>query len=183
MDGHITTYSGIYFYPLEPEAEKIDIRDIAHCLPFICRGNGHVRTFWSVGSHSVLCAREAEARNLGPRMILACLMHDASECYMSDVPRPFKQSLRDYVEREEALTEMIYVKFLGSPLTDEERSLLNRIDDAFLWYDLKYLLNDASGEEPDTILRPDYSWRGFDSVEREFTEIFEKYTEELSRMR
>lgn len=180
MDGHITTYSGIYFYPLEPDADKIDIGDIAHCLSLICRGNGHVKTFWSVGSHSILCAREAEARGLGPRMILACLMHDASECYMSDVPRPFKQSLRDYIEKEEALTEMIFMKFLGSPLTEEERRILDWIDDAFLWYDLRYLLSDASGEEPDTILKPDYTWTGFDEVEREFLEIFEKYTEELT---
>ncbi len=26
-------------------------------------------------------------------MILACLLHDASECYLSDVPTPFKKEL------------------------------------------------------------------------------------------
>ena len=61
------------------DPEAISIRDIAHALSLICRGNGHVRNFWSVGQHCLDCAHEAQARKLSPRMILACLLHDASE--------------------------------------------------------------------------------------------------------
>ena len=88
----ITTYTGIHMNPLDPKPEDFRIEDIAHALPLICRGNGHVKTFFSVGQHCINCAREAEALSLPDRMILVCLLHDASECYMSDVPRPFKRN-------------------------------------------------------------------------------------------
>ena len=35
---YITTYTRKHFDPVHPEAEKIDILDIAHALPLICRG-------------------------------------------------------------------------------------------------------------------------------------------------
>ena len=91
MGDCITTYTGKHFDPTHPDEELICIEDIAHALSLLCRGNGHVRTFFSVGQHCILCAKEAEARGYSGRLILASLLHDASECYMSDVPRPFKK--------------------------------------------------------------------------------------------
>ncbi len=44
--GCITTYTGRHFDPVCPESGEIDIRDIAHALSLICRGNGHVKTFF-----------------------------------------------------------------------------------------------------------------------------------------
>ena len=87
MPDYITTYTGIRFYPASPDAEGICIEDIAHALSLLCRGNGHVSRFWSVAEHCILCAREAAAREWPARLVLACLLHDASECYLSDVPR------------------------------------------------------------------------------------------------
>lgn len=46
MADWITTYGGIHFFPLDPEADKIEITDVAHALSLICRGNGHVKTFF-----------------------------------------------------------------------------------------------------------------------------------------
>ena len=45
---YITTYTRKHFDPVHPDPERICIQDIAHALPLICRGNGHVSTFWSV---------------------------------------------------------------------------------------------------------------------------------------
>lgn len=73
MTSYIRTYTGVRFVPTEPEKEKIEIKDIAHALPMLCRGNGHVKTFWSVGEHCICCAKEALARGLGDRLALACL--------------------------------------------------------------------------------------------------------------
>ena len=42
---HITTYTGNHFDPINPDPELINIVDIAHALPMICRGNGQVSTF------------------------------------------------------------------------------------------------------------------------------------------
>ena len=82
MPKYITTYTGRHFYPTHPNSDDIVIEDIAHALPLLCRGNGHVNKFWSVAEHCICCAKEAEARGLSERMVLACLLHDASECYM-----------------------------------------------------------------------------------------------------
>ena len=110
MADYISTYTGIHFYPAQPDAEGICIEDIAHALSYLCRGNGHVSKYWSVAQHCILCAREAAAREWPDRLVLACLLHDASECYLSDVPRPFKGELTGYREHEERLLQMIYVR-------------------------------------------------------------------------
>ena len=110
-------------------------------------------------------------------MVLACLLHDASECYMSDVPTPFKKELRDYQEQEEHLLSVIYEKFLGSDLTAEEQAQLKRIDRAMLWYDLENLLGEVQyGEVPDLHIDLDYAVRPFAEVEDEYLGLFAKYS-------
>ena len=54
MSEYITTYTGLHFRPTEPDSDLIRIQDIAHALSLICRGNGHVQTFWSVGELSLI---------------------------------------------------------------------------------------------------------------------------------
>ena len=176
MYNYITTYTGRHFEPANPDPQFICVEDIAHALPMICRGNGHVKTFWSVGQHCINCAKEAAARGLSDRMVLACLLHDASECYMSDIPRPFKKQLPAYEEQEDRLLDMIYEKFLGAPLSEEEQRKLKEIDDDMLWYDLDYLLHQPQEEAPPALkIRLDYTVRPFEDVEKEYLEIFEKY--------
>ena len=173
---YITTYTGNHFDPINPDTELINIVDIAHALPMICRGNGQVSTFWSVGEHCILCAKEAAARGYSNRVIEGALLHDASECYMSDVPRPLKQFMTVYKEQENHLLDVLYSKFLGSPLDEQEEKLIKEIDDAVLWYDMKYLLGeDSEGDKPETCMVPDYTVRAFKDVEQEYLEIFEKY--------
>ena len=46
MSDYITTYTGNHIDPMNPDPAMISIRDIAHALSLICRGNGHVRNFW-----------------------------------------------------------------------------------------------------------------------------------------
>ena len=161
MSEYITTYTGKHFKPTEPDPELFDIADIAHALSLICRGNGHVK--------------EAKARDLSDRMVLACLLHDASECYMSDVPSPFKKELSEYNEREERMLSMIYEKFLGSDLTPEEKMQLNAIDKAMLWYDLTFLLGEKQeSEAPELHIDLRYEVRAFGEVEEEYRRIFEE---------
>ena len=175
MSEYITTYTGKHFEPTNPDPELIRIEDIAHALSMLCRGNGHVKTFWSVGQHCICCAREAAARGLSNRMILACLLHDASECYMSDVPTPFKNELPE--DQEEHLLGIIYEKFLGSDLTEEEQKELKKIDHAMLWYDLEHLLGEIQyGVIPELHIDLDYTVRPFEEVEEEYLSLFEKYS-------
>lgn len=173
---YITTYTGKHFDPTAPDASLFDIRDIAHALSLTCRGNGHVKTFFSVAQHCINCAREAEQRGYSKRVILACLLHDASESYMSDVPRPFKASLPEYVQAEEALLELIYERFLGGGLSEEEQKLVKTIDDEMLYYDLKVLLHEPSEyNAPELKIELDYTVVPFQQVENQYLALFEKY--------
>ena len=173
MSDYITTYTGKHFEPMHPDPKLICIEDIAHALSMNCRGNGHVTTFWSVGEHCICCAKEALERGLSKRLALACLLHDASECYMSDVPRPFKKMLPAYTKHEEKLLSLIYGKFLGTDLTAEEKKQLKQIDDDLLWYDLKELLGETSaGEAPEIHIVLEYGFRAFAEVEAEYLMLF-----------
>ena len=66
MSDYITTYTGKHIDPVHPISDLICIEDIAHALSLICRGNGQVKTFFSVGQHCINCAREALARGYLP---------------------------------------------------------------------------------------------------------------------
>lgn len=176
MPDYITTYSGIHFIPVEPDADKIYIRDIAHALSLICRGNGHVKTFFSVGQHCINCALEAEAGGYSERMILACLLHDAGEAYLSDVPSPLKKYLREYNAFEDKILDVIYEKYLGSTLTEAERLMVKKVDKDMLYYDLRELLGEVpDGPEPEIQIELSYKMRPFEEVEQQYLEIFQKY--------
>lgn len=173
MADYITTHSGVHFFPTNPKMEDFHIEDVAHALPLICRGNGHVKQFYSVGQHCIQCAKEAQARGYSGRMVLACLLHDASEAYMSDVPRPFKKYLKEYAVFEEKLLSLIYEKYLGSDLSAEEQALLKQVDDDVLAYDLYYLLGEGKEEELPKLEAPlVYEVPAFETVEREYLELF-----------
>ncbi len=176
--GTITTYTGHKFNPMDPQMETLDIRDIAHALSLTCRGNGHVKQFFSVGQHCIMCAREAMARGYSKRVILGCLLHDASEAYMSDVPRPFKEVLPEYVKLEEKLIDLIYTRFIGSTLTEEEMKLVSRVDDAVLYYDMLELFGIYWGEKSVLEVNPDYTVLPFEEVEKTYLELFEEIQKE-----
>ena len=95
---------------------------------------------------------------------------------MSDVPRPFKQSLTEYLAAEERLLDMIYEKFLGSTLDEEECRLIKTIDDDMLYFDLRDLLNLAVEEaEPEIHIELKFAFVPFEQVEQEYLELFERY--------
>ena len=135
MADFITTFSKINFTPLEPQMEDIKIEDIAHALSLMCRANGHYTEFYSVGAHCLNCYDEAVARRETPRIRMACLLHDASEAYLSDITRPVKKNLEKYLEIEERLQNLIYEKFVGEPLNEYERQMVKTIDDALLYWE------------------------------------------------
>lgn len=174
---YITTFTGIKINPKEPNINDIQIKDIAHSLSLICRGNGHVSTFFSVAQHCINCALEAKERHYNYKIILACLLHDAAESYLSDVPRPLKEDIKDYVNIENKLLDIIYTKYLGSPLTLEEQTIIKDIDDDMLYYDLKYLLNETLPiDEPTIHITLNYDFIPFSEIEKTYLELFNTYS-------
>ena len=131
---YILTYRKKEFYPLKPKSEDIDIVDIAHALSLLCRANGHFKHFYSVGQHSLNCAYEAIARRCSQNVVLGCLLHDASEAYLSDITRPVKKHLHKYLEVEEVLQNKIFEKWIPN-LSEDEKNQIFEIDDAILYYE------------------------------------------------
>ena len=169
----IQTYSGIMIDPLNPRKEEIKIEDVAHALSLLCRANGHFPCFYSVGQHSVACMKEAAARGLSKRIQLACLLHDASEAYLSDVTRPVKARIPQYKEIEAPLQELIWSKWLGAPLSAEEFQAVRQIDDDMLTYELWKLMGRQPADEDFSLhSQPDLNFHGFEACEQEFLQLF-----------
>ena len=169
MKNTMTTFTGRHFDPMQIRTEDICIEDIAHALSLMCRGGGPLKYFYSVAQHSLNCSAEAKARGWSGKLQLACLLHDASEAYISDIIRPVKANLTGYLEIENRIMEKILEKFNLSDLTEEERRMWKQIDDEMLYYELKNLI---SGEEdlaaPKLCALPDISERNWQSVETDF---------------
>ncbi|MBE6942300.1 MAG: phosphohydrolase [Ruminococcaceae bacterium] len=173
----IMTRSHKMFDPLHPDTELIDIKDIAHALAMLCRANGHFKSFYSVCRHSINCAKEAEARGYSRRVQLACLLHDASEAYLSDVTRPVKAELPRYLEIEEPLQDCIWAMFLDQPLSPAEYDQVFEIDDAILAHEFINLM-DAKiiDPTPEILSQPEYGFTGFEVCTQEFLALFQKLT-------
>lgn len=88
MNNHIRTRSGILFNVFAPKVEEINIEDIAHGLSMECRYGGHCKEFYSVAEHSVLLSYTVQ-NTLDAKIML---LHDATEAYLGDIPRPLKVS-------------------------------------------------------------------------------------------
>jgi hypothetical protein len=89
------TFSGRSYWPLDPRPDEVFIVDIAHALSQMCRYNGHCQRFYSVAEHSIHVSFMVPVEHA-----LAALLHDASEAYCVDVPRPLKPFLTTYKDIE-----------------------------------------------------------------------------------
>lgn len=119
--------SGRQFWPMDPRPNEVFIDDVAHALSMLCRFGGHCLRFYSVAEHCVLLARHAAPQ--GRNVAFWALMHDASEAYLVDVPRPLKPFLVGYGAAEDRILQAIALRFglhLGLP------DLVKKMDQAIL---------------------------------------------------
>lgn len=100
------TYHGVQFYPQDPRPDEILIEDIAHALSNQCRFAGHVDNFYSVAQHSVLVSTFVPEA-----LALTALLHDASEAYLVDIPRPLKPYLTGYADIENKVMTAVAIQF------------------------------------------------------------------------
>jgi hypothetical protein len=167
------TFTGIQFWPMDPREEEIDERDIAHALSLMCRANGHVPHFYSVGQHSILCAKEAKERGYSKRIQLACLLHDGSEAYLSDVTRPVKRHLSEYLTIEDRLQGAVYKAFGLNGLSDAEAEAIKEVDDALLCHELQSLMGVGHRIAKIPAKEWDLSFQPMDQVEKEFLTLLD----------
>lgn len=115
--------------------EMIDIEDIAHALSHECRFGGMSRTFYSVAQHSVLVSHEVihhadESWKPHLRILqLTGLLHDGTEAYLKDIPRPLKRLLPQYQDLEMRVWQVIAKRFM---LTCEMPAEVKKADNQML---------------------------------------------------
>lgn len=177
----IFTFTNTRFYPLDPKVDEVLIEDIAHALSQMCRANGHFKAFYSVAQHSINCMKEAKARRLSPRVQLACLIHDASEAYISDITRPVKSHLEEYRKIERKLQAVIFEKFNIADLSEEELNMVEEIDNALLYLEFERLHHQGITKHLAAKLYsdPDVTERDMRTVETEFLELASHITNNL----
>ena len=101
-----------------------------------CRYAGATLDFYSVAEHCILGCDEialletCEGWEITPERILAYLMHDAPEAYITDLPSPIKQYHPSFKKIEDHLQAIIWERF-GLP---EDADM-----DFIKWLDLKML--------------------------------------------
>lgn len=122
----IRTLSGKYVNVFDPKPEMFCIEDIAHALSKQPRFGGHLKYSFSVAEHLVNCAHAVSGDF---SLKYAALMHDVSEAYLMDMPKPIKKRLPDYIALENSLMEFLSGVFGFSwPLPKE----VKEIDDIML---------------------------------------------------
>ena len=147
-DAYILTVSGNLVHFLDPQQEDIEIEDIAHSLARTIRWGGHTHTALSVAQHSVNVSRIVKANGGNEATQLHALLHDGSEAYIADLPRPVKAHCRDYQEIEDHLQAVIYQTF---GLEDHHlyRKMTDRADlEAMSWEARDLFDNEGRGVIP-----------------------------------
>lgn len=139
----IRTYTGLYMDVFAPTEDMICIEDIAHALSNMPRFAGHTSEFYSVAQHCISCFHlfNAEEDIFDPLLGLEILMHDSTEAYLLDMPKPIKRLLPEYNVLEEKLMKLIFNKFgLTYPLNPE----VKRIDKVMLeWEFRQFMVQDS----------------------------------------
>lgn len=167
IDPVIRTFTGKWINVFDTDPETIDIRDIAHALSFQCRFGGHLKQFYSVAQHSIWCYEEAKRRNMSKKDQLAALMHDSSEAFLVDIPRPIKQKLAEYKDVEDKLMKTIGDLYgFDWPMSKE----IKEIDTIALEMEWNYLKIERPDSAPLHVYAQNYA-------ENRFLQIFNKLTD------
>ena len=122
----LTTHSGKYVDIYAPDVDSIVIDDIAHALSNLCRYGGHSDIFYSVADHCVNMHDYFMERDQ-PINAYVALMHDATEAYLCDIPRPIKPFITGYQEIEDNLQKVIFEKFKVPKMNDAVKKLDHNI--------------------------------------------------------
>jgi 5'-deoxynucleotidase YfbR-like HD superfamily hydrolase len=139
--GSCQTSQGRYIEPCNPLADDIDILDVGHHLSLSSRWGGICNdmtedrnpVFYSVAQHSCH-VHDIVVRRFGSIPAFYALMHDGSEAYLCDIPRPIKPLLTNYYEIEAQLMGVLLAKF-GVTLNDEIKKQVVEIDNAMIFWE------------------------------------------------
>lgn len=104
--GYIVLSNGNRLDLLNPDPAMMDIETIAGPLSRLCRFSGQIREFYSVAQHSVLVSDMVPEEHR-----FTALMHDATEAFCADMPKPIKQLCPDYEAIEERMWKALCQRY------------------------------------------------------------------------
>jgi 5'-deoxynucleotidase YfbR-like HD superfamily hydrolase len=144
---------------LSPQAEDIEIEDIAHGLARVARWNGQTlgEHAFSVAQHSlvvtdILAALEPE---FGATELAAALLHDAPEYVIGDLISPFKAAIGlDYKALEQKLLAAIYRRFGIGDIEPHVASAIKNADRIAAYFEATALAGFAQQEAERFFGRP-----------------------------
>lgn len=127
------------FNPEAPTPDMIDIESIAHALSNQCRFGGHVRKFFSVAQHCCIVASYIQHTTGDADATMWGLLHDASEAYIVDIPRPLKNcdDFKHYYVFEKKVMDAVIARFDLDPTPP---SIVWEADELGLAIEAKYNL-------------------------------------------
>jgi len=164
----IRTYSGKYIDVFNLKEGDIDIKDIVVSLSRAPRYGGHMKKQISVLRHTLhVISFLKDDKN-----ILGALLHDASEAYLCDMPKPIKDRLPEYQKLEHSVMLAISAKYgFEYPLNDDVKNADRAaLEYEFISFKLKYSFLDRL---KDFFLLRDNKWL----LKKRFETIFKKYYE------
>ena len=137
----IHVWSGGQYWPMDPLAEDVSVRDVAHHLAKKCRFSGAVRRFYSVAEHAYLLSYVVE-----PHLAWAALHHDDCEAFLPDIPTPVKPFIVGWADVEAANDQATAIDAFGC--THEELRAIKRQDKAMAFDEAAALLYSPRGALP-----------------------------------
>jgi hypothetical protein len=181
MSSEIVTYTGRVVDPLDLKPEQVNIVDIAHSLSNQCRFTGHVKSFYSVGEHSVRCAEFVIRHGGTKREALALLLHDGSETYCADLARPVKHAKglgEAYRAVEDAIQAVISERFgLEYPFPQH----VHNVDNALLLREQQDLMPRFRHIDSDLVYDQEIIPWPSGAAEQPFLDMYEHLTGEKPR--
>jgi len=133
-DGSVKTRFG-KINVFDPQPEDINIMDIAWSLSYhVTRWLGKGHGFFPVAQHCCHAFDLASSENK-----MAALLHDASEAYILDMPKPIKDRMPEYKEIEHNLMLAIADKFGFEYPLNEDVKMIDRVllEDEWTYYVIK----------------------------------------------
>ncbi|TIN83079.1 hypothetical protein [Mesorhizobium sp.] len=162
------TFSARQFWPLDARTAEVHLEDIAHSLSLQCRYAGHCLRFYSVAEHCVHIARWIWWHST-PMNALIGLLHDATEAYLVDMPRPVKRSLHEYRLHEAALWKVIAARY-GLP--EEMPEIVHEADNRIIADELVNMRPMAWHAKHNDPLGVSLEFWSPERAEREFLDVF-----------
>lgn len=129
----LETVTGVMFDCDDPKIHMVNLDDIAWSLSRQSRFNGHTIPVvpYSVAQHCVLVSDDLAVNHNNQDLLLAALLHDSAEAYISDIPSPVKQipGVREKIkELEDKILKVVFDSFEVPWPSDDEWELIHMAD-------------------------------------------------------